>query len=708
MNNKAPWLTSHHSNNSTNNNSSNNPRAFASDWNSYENRHHGQQVRSFGNNGGLAQAPSSARNLNLKNSDRNESGVCSTPALQKFRGACKNNPEPTVTIPDEINGATLNELQKRVVASVLSGYSTFFSGPAGSGKSFILDSILYLNENGALINPPQRKKKRIVITATTGIAACAIGGTTIHSFAGVGIGDGRRDEMVARVMGNEYTKKRWKETDILVIDEISMLPAGFLDTLDFIACRARNSRLPFGGLQLVVCGDFYQLPPVNMKTGFAFESNCWHKVIKCYVLLEQVFRQEADAKLRDILNEARVGDLSQASIQVLRHHSSLKEAPSKSTSIKPTVLECRNKEVDKINMMEMSKLNSETHEFKAKDRLLSQYHASLLKNCPAPETLSLKVGAQVILLKNIDPDRGLVNGSRGIIIDFKVQDKLDTDLLKSWKKVALPLVRFAVIRPSGDGVDEAIERLIEPEEWSNKIGDQTVCSRYQVPLRLAWCLSIHKSQGMTIPHLTCNLQGVFEYGQGYVALSRATKLELLTLRGFNEKCIKAHPKVKEFYKFLVMDRVPNPASFKASSPKNTVKISPVFSKNKRSNLPVGSSSSAANKVSLAPLHPTNVGRGISPVFLKSAKTTSDPIRKLSPTVTPQTTSPPPFMVSITKEQQQRIEENRQRALALRKRKLEEQSNNSGRNISNNPYHSNNQYQQQQQNSSYSSNPYQQR
>lgn len=511
--------------------------------------------------------------------------------------------------------------------------------------------------------------------------------------------------MVARVMGNDYTKKRWRETDILVIDEISMLSAGFLDTLDFIACRVRNSRRPFGGLQLVVCGDFYQLPPVNLKTGFAFEATCWNNIIKCYVLLEQVFRQGADPKLRDILNEARVGELSQASIQILRHHSSLKDAPGRSSIIKPTMLECRNKEVDKINMVEMSKLKSETHEFKAKDRLLSQYHASLLKNCPAPETLSLKVGAQVILLKNIDPEKGLVNGSRGIITDFKVQNSVDTDLLKSWKKIALPMVKFSIIRPTGDGDDETIERLVEPEEWSNKIGDQTVCSRYQVPLRLAWCLSIHKSQGMTIPHLTCNLQGVFEYGQGYVALSRATKLELLTLRGFNETSIKAHPKVKEFYKFLVMDKAQNHASSKGISPKNAHKISPIFLKNKHPY--AGSSSSSVNlsasKVLLAPLHPTNVGRRISPVFLKTNKTPGSG-QNPSP-VTPQTASPPPHVGMITKEQQQRIEENRKRALALRKRKLEEQSAHIGRSITN-PSLSNNPYEQQQRNSDFSSNPYQ--
>jgi ATP-dependent DNA helicase PIF1 len=154
------------------------------------------------------------------------------------------------------------------VESVLSGYSTFFTGPAGSGKSHILSTILRANNEGIGITTPttgRTKKKKIVVTATTGVAACNIGGITIHSFAGIGVGSGSYEEMAQRVMSNEYSKQRWRECDILIIDEISMLGSSFLDKLNFIACRARNDRRPFGGVQLVVCGDFYQLPPVELN-----------------------------------------------------------------------------------------------------------------------------------------------------------------------------------------------------------------------------------------------------------------------------------------------------------------------------------------------------------------------------------------------------------------------------------------------------------
>ena len=167
-------------------------------------------------------------------------------------------PTITVTLPNELR-STLNSEQCQVVESVLSGYSTFFTGPAGSGKSHILSTILRANTEGIIA------RKKIVVTATTGVAACNVGGITIHSFAGIGVGSGSYEEMAKRVMGNEYTKQRWRECDILIIDEISMLGSSFLDKLNFIACRVRNDRRPFGGVQLVVCGDFYQLPPVELN-----------------------------------------------------------------------------------------------------------------------------------------------------------------------------------------------------------------------------------------------------------------------------------------------------------------------------------------------------------------------------------------------------------------------------------------------------------
>ena len=659
-------------------------RRFASDWDSYEvstlshrssQRSSNADIVSFGqrplnsNTNDHAMMVSSGCTSRNVNHSTNQSFAHKavkeevvSPEMQKFRGLCHKNPKPTVEIPNEIDGSTLNELQRYVVASVFSGCSVFFSGPAGSGKSFILRSILYLNENGStLVKPSMRRKKNIVLTATTGIAACTIGGITIHSFAGVGTGEGEREDMVARVMRNDYCKKRWRETDILVIDEISMLPANFLDTLDFIATRVRNDRRPFGGLQLVLCGDFYQLPPVNLKSGFAFEATCWSKVIKCTVLLQEIYRQGGDSTLMNILNEARVGELSENSVDVLRAHSIHSNTPAganaKHNGVKPTLLECRNTEVDRANLLEMNKLEGELYSFKAKDRLLNKGYTSILKNYQASETLTLKIGAQVILLKNIDPEKGLVNGARGVVVDFKVQSRTDTDLLVSWKKVELPVVKFESMLPGKD--DDVLEVLVEPEEWSNKVGDQIVCARYQIPLRLAWCLSVHKSQGMTIPHLTVNLSGVFEYGQAYVALSRATKLSLLTLRGFDERNIRAHPKVKEYYKLIMMEVAP------------LSNISPNMLHPHQPNTSTIAKGGTSNKIRLAPVHNLNKNRGISPVFRNyKASDVASTITAVTTGVTP---SPKTIMPSLTSEQQQRAELNRQRALEIRKRKLAAQT-----------------------------------
>jgi len=399
--------------------------------------------------------------------------------LLSFRGACHANIKPSITIPDEIDGTKLNKLQRCVVANVLDGKSVFFSGPAGSGKSFILRSILYLNDNPDLISSkPEKKfrKKNIVLTATTGLAACAIGGTTVHSFSGAGVNYNNKEEMVKRVMKNDYVKKRWRETDVLVIDEVSMLPADFLDALEFVASRVRNCRLPFGGMSLVLCGDFYQLPPVSKSRGsaigFAFQAKCWIKVIKVHVLLEEVFRQGGDPKLVEILNEARTGELSKENVDILKKHSSGDRGSHNEVLVKPTLLECRNSEVDRANTIEMSKLPGDTFTYKAKDRTQNSFYKSMLKNFQAPETLYLKEGAQVILLKNIDSDAGLVNGSRGVVVDFKLPAQT-SDIQKSWKKVKLPLVKFEVPRPGNEG-EKYIEKLVEPEEWSNKVGDKTV------------------------------------------------------------------------------------------------------------------------------------------------------------------------------------------------------------------------------------------
>lgn len=345
---------------------------------------------------------------------------------EAFIKSISSPPPITVHLPPELRSTLCTE-QCTVVESILSGHSTFFSGPAGSGKSHVLNTLLKANSLG--LGGKNDNPRKIVVTATTGVSACNIGGITIHSFAGVGAGTASSGEMVKRVMGNEYTKTRWREVDVLVIDEVSMMASSFLDKLDFVAQRARNDRRPFGGVQLVVCGDFFQLPPVELKKdGFAFEAKCWSEVIKCSVLLTKVFRQKGDTTLMSILDEARVGELSVKSAEVLRRHGTLPSAAfggsgdelkEREERIIPTLLECRNKDVDMANEREMAKLQGEIHTFTSRDRAISEAHKAQLKHCQAPAQLDLKVGAQVILLKNIDLEKGLANGSRGVVVRFQ-------------------------------------------------------------------------------------------------------------------------------------------------------------------------------------------------------------------------------------------------------------------------------------------------
>jgi len=417
----------------------------------------------------------------------------------------------------------------------------------------VLDYILRLNEEGKIV-----KTKRIVVTATTGLAACNVGGVTIHSFAGVGTGEDPIEKIVTRVLANQYAKQRWKDCDILIIDEISMMPAAFLDTLSVIASRVRNDRRNFGGIQLVVCGDFFQLPPINLKKNkFAFEAKCWPTVINTSICLSQNFRQNGDSVLMTVLNEARVADLSQNSLHLLHEHSkkkSFKDEECKDIDgkdmkrSKPTMIECRNQTVDLLNNKELNKLKGKIHRFQSRDRAVNRAYEKQLKHCQAPEKLELKVGATVMLLKNLDPKNGLVNGSRGIIEDFRCHPKA-SDLPREYRKVELPVVQFDPL-PGRNTLDSR-SRIIEPSEWKNKIGDTTISARVQIPLRLGYALTVHKSQGMTIPKLVVNLSETFEYGQGYVALSRATSFKTLILNGFSdEHCFRAHPKVKQFYRMI--------------------------------------------------------------------------------------------------------------------------------------------------------------
>lgn len=319
---------------------------------------------------------------------------------------------------------------------------------------------------------------------------------TIHSFAGIGTGTGRESEIVGRVMGNSQAVQRWKQCDCLIIDEISMMSAECLDLLNIIASRARNSREVFGGMQVVVCGDFFQLPPIGdlSKTKFAFEAICWPKAFVAHsILLKQVFRQSNDKQFMIVLDEARLGELSSESVNILRAHSMM--SVKNECSVNYTLLQCLNHQVDQSNSIEMAKLSGEEHAFHAKDFVVNDAYCNQLKQCSAQERLVLKIGAAVILLKNIDPERGLVNGSRGIVVDFQKATKNSADLPREFRSLLLPVVKFeSTYKRTSRGKEEEKEHdlciIVEPVEWTNKVGDIIVCSRIQIPLRLAWSLSV--------------------------------------------------------------------------------------------------------------------------------------------------------------------------------------------------------------------------
>ena len=423
--------------------------------------------------------------------------------------------------------------------------------------------------------------------------------------------------------------------------------------------------------RLLLCGDFFQLPPVNLaKCSFAFEAKCWPDVITCSILLKQIFRQNGDQRLMKILNEARVGELSSESAQILRTHSAVGGLGKggHDDGIRPTLLESRNAQVDRANAAEMSKLPGEVKRFKSKDKAAGTMYEKQLQHCQAPETLELKVGAQVILLKNIDPEAGLVNGSRGVIVEFKTA-KNQSDLPREFRKLELPVVKFQAIdgpgsSKSGDGEDEGATKLIEPAEWTNKVGDQTVSSRHQIPLRLAWALSVHKSQGMTIPNLAVSLRGVFEYGQAYVALSRATKLDTLTLRGFDAKAFKAHPKVKQFYRLLESG-----GKVAGSNAKKSATSKPTAGNKGLTQSRIGNNGTAsiggAGGSNVTNMYQKQApasagGRAYNNVPQSVAVASSTGAMSIVP---PKSKSP-----QLTEEQRARMEENRRKALARKQQK----------------------------------------
>jgi ATP-dependent DNA helicase PIF1 len=431
----------------------------------------------------------------------------------------------------------------------------------GTGKSVLLRELI-----ATLKKKYKRDHDSVAVTASTGLAACNIGGVTLHSFAGIGLGKEPVPDLIRKIKRNNKAKTRWMKTKILIIDEISMVDGELFDKLEAIARAIKNNALPFGGIQLVITGDFFQLPPVpenNRMAKFAFDANTWPTTIDHTIGLTKVFRQR-DPEFANMLNELRLGKIEDKTIQTFR---SLERDLHFNDGVEATELFSTRQEVDNANALRMRQIHGESQVFTASDKGTAekQFRDKLLSSCMAPAKIELKVNSQVMLIKNMDDT--LVNGSLGRVVGFmnektwdvmnengeyepdasdeeakqkiraKSRDGAATDTGKRW-----PLVQFVM----PDGTSRQL--LVPPESWKVELPNGEVqAERSQVPLILAWALSIHKAQGQTLERVKVNLGRVFEKGQAYVALSRATCKEGLQVKGFDAKRVMCHEKVRQFY-----------------------------------------------------------------------------------------------------------------------------------------------------------------
>ncbi|KAG9104393.1 hypothetical protein FRC06_002947 [Ceratobasidium sp. 370] len=446
--------------------------------------------------------------------------------------AIKFHDPPATAFPNTLRPIVLSDEQRSVLDMVLSGKSVFFTGSAGTGKSVLLRQIIHsLSESD--------KNHRIAVTASTGIAAVNIG---------LGLANAPIDDLVKRACAVKSTRRRMRDTTVLVIDEISMVDARWFDILNTVLQKVRLNNRPFGGIQLVICGDFFQLPPVpdRPRTGeledvkFAFEANSWNE-LNLFVSL---------------LNDLREGVGSPQSESLLR---SLSREVQHHDGIQPTELFPHRFAAEAANRKRLAQLKGKIT-FSATDKLgkdadgrgVSHWWAAPLLDRMAPLDLELAVGAQVMCTKNITDS--VVNGSVGKIIRFSHGSTSDNQFASSaftrdgnpsnsslsqiW-----PEVRF-------DNGETMIMDQVD-FEVSNEKGNMAA-RRRQVPLILAWALTIHKAQGQTIQRVKVDLARTFANGQAYVALSRCTTLQGLQVLNFSRRAVFCDPKVVEWSKNLTV------------------------------------------------------------------------------------------------------------------------------------------------------------
>ncbi len=416
----------------------------------------------------------------------------------------------------------LSAEQNAALGAVLSGKSIFLTGGAGTGKSFTLQHII-----AALKTKLSNRPGAVAVVAPTGAAALQVGGNTIHNWSGLAMVDNNSAPKLSK-----WKRQAWQQVHVLIIDEIAMVSDWMLDLLDRMGRETRHQQghLPFGGVQVVLCGDFLQLPPIVGK--FCFKSKAWQQAItpdNCFELL-YAYRQGEDHDFAALLAQVRVGNNGDSILADLQKQHPQQQQPQQQqqSDIEPTRLYSKKDDVYEENMQNLGKLATEMFVFTARDEgphwALETKKVASWTNAPAH--LSLKVGAQVILLKNIDIQQGLVNGARGIVVGFSEGTK--------------PVVRFVC----GETItlDRATWTLTRPDDRH-----AAVATRSQFPLDLAWAITVHKSQGMSLDLVHTDLSECFADGMAYVALSRCRTLQGLTVKNVTAMSIRANKEAIAFH-----------------------------------------------------------------------------------------------------------------------------------------------------------------
>jgi len=402
----------------------------------------------------------------------------------------------------------MNRMKQQEALDILKmGYSAYLTGEAGTGKTYVLNEyISWLRAHD--IEP--------AVTASTGIAATHLSGSTIHSWSGIGVRDSLTEFDLDRMEQQKNLWKRYENARILIIDEISMLSGDFLDMCDTVCRHMKRNDKPFGGMQAVFSGDFFQLPPIGRgseRPAYAFESRSWSEFtpVTCY-LTEQ--HRQSDVDFASLLSAIRARSDIEGVRKVLTQRK--KVSPPKNYEL--TRLFTHNVDVDALNEERLDRLKEKAQVFEMETRGRKQYVEQLMRGCLAPEVLRLKKGAEVMFVKN-DQAGYYVNGTQGRVIGFESDNT--------------PVVRTRTGR----------KIYANPQSWRREEEGKVLAEITQVPLRLAWAITVHKSQGMTLDAAEMDLGRSFVPGQGYVALSRVRELSGLYLSDFNEMTLEVDERV---------------------------------------------------------------------------------------------------------------------------------------------------------------------